>query len=838
MSLSNSKPLILSRRKGTGGLLAIGASIFDARPVPLMPEVPGYRVISLIGRGGEAQVWRAERESDHLPVALKLPVDLERAAERLMAEGEVLGELDHPGIVRMIEFTEGVDGGPVLVLELMEGPDLAHAIPQGGFSFEEAVSLLMPVLEAMEHAHSRGIVHRDIKPANVLLGAGGEPKIADFGLAKMLVPGTNPFPLTGNGGVMGTPEYLAPERYEPDTRLGVAADVYALGIMLYEMLTGQPPRGSWRPLSEIRHLDVRLDQLMADATSPEPERRLASAGVFRARLDEILRTRPRYAGTPLVTPQVRMADAAWTLASLYTALAGFFSMRRAGGGSVPAMFDLTGGQGALLGGYVSAWTLLLMMTGVWLWQAWRLRIFRYVPVRDSLPSPFGLRWGEGRGAAAMVALTQFFCAGAGLFYLAELFFQSNHWLTADTPVWEKALCVTARTDLVPVNPWKWEPSLFFRPGFYVIRELQPGVDAGSFQLHGSQDFLIFVQPLLMAAGAVVIGCGMLLTFTKLVTEWGRRRRKSLLLVILMLMAAVGQVLSGINILGRDRSTRRAGGRPEQAGTAAPEMGRYDNSAEWIRLVRSSFGGQGSGSDIAPLAGNMFGPQIHHEHKGLMMRHELVSWLSAEHDSSRGQKRSLEYESWGMDKAGTPSSVWYRFEEYAEPEPGKVRGRRLTFRWWGKVTSVPPYLVFDQWDTEASLLYQGAALPVEPSAVEAWMREFLAELSLPGSPGMENFALPSLLVRNAKDPRQSDLTPRNIVADAFRRSCERWSSLQFYLLATPEIIPLPGGRCGVNASINWMGVRADGESEQPPKPESWRLEIAPYKGGWRLLRLDM
>jgi serine/threonine-protein kinase len=214
-------------------------------PVPPgagLPQVPGHEVEAVLGQGGMGVVYRARDLRLHRPVALKMllagacATAVER--ERFLREAEAEAGLSHPNIVQVHQVGEH-DGRPYFTMELVEGGSLAQKLAGTPQPARRAAALVATLAEAVHAAHQSGVVHRDLKPANVLLTADGTPKIADFGLARRL-EGTAG--LTQSGVPMGTPSYMAPEQALGKSRdVGTAADVYALGAILYEMLTGRPP---------------------------------------------------------------------------------------------------------------------------------------------------------------------------------------------------------------------------------------------------------------------------------------------------------------------------------------------------------------------------------------------------------------------------------------------------------------------------------------------------------------------------------------------------------------------------------------------------------------------
>jgi eukaryotic-like serine/threonine-protein kinase len=234
--------------RGLEQLLPRGSSaVRAAPPAPApRPSIPGYEIIEELGRGGMGVVYKARHLSLNRVVALKviLAGDFATAQEvyRFLLEAEVIARLRHPNIVQVHEVGTAPAAGagcrPYIALEYLEGGTLAERLRGRALSPAEAVALVEPLARAAHAAHQAGVVHRDLKPANVLLTADGTPKIADFGLAKRL----GDEGLTHTGQAIGTPEYMAPEQAAGRSHeVGPAADVWALGVTLYECLTGRSP---------------------------------------------------------------------------------------------------------------------------------------------------------------------------------------------------------------------------------------------------------------------------------------------------------------------------------------------------------------------------------------------------------------------------------------------------------------------------------------------------------------------------------------------------------------------------------------------------------------------
>ncbi|MBS0266512.1 MAG: serine/threonine protein kinase, partial [Planctomycetes bacterium] len=204
-------------------------------------SIPGYRILGELGRGGMGVVYRAQQVGINRPVALKMIIAGGHAsAEQLLrfqAEAEAVGRLHHPNIVQIYDIGKH-DGLPYFSLEFVDGKSLDKQLAGQPQPEAQAAALTETLARAMHYAHENNVIHRDLKPANILLTKAGIPKISDFGLAKQM---ENDSSQTKTGTIMGTPSYMAPEQGRGERNIGHPADVYALGSMLYEMLTGRPP---------------------------------------------------------------------------------------------------------------------------------------------------------------------------------------------------------------------------------------------------------------------------------------------------------------------------------------------------------------------------------------------------------------------------------------------------------------------------------------------------------------------------------------------------------------------------------------------------------------------
>jgi len=231
--------------------------------------VPGYEILGELGRGGMGVVYQALQVRLNRVVALKVLLEGNHAGTETLArfrtEAEAAARLRHPHIVPIHEVGEH-DGRPFLILEYVAGGSLKQHLDGTPQSARQAARLVQVLARAVHCAHEHGVIHRDLKPANILLDAEGQPHITDFGLAKMLDAGASPNGPTQTGVVVGTPSYMAPEQAAGEARqIGPAVDVYALGAMLYELLTGRPP---------FRAATTQETLLQVQQDEPVPPRRL------------------------------------------------------------------------------------------------------------------------------------------------------------------------------------------------------------------------------------------------------------------------------------------------------------------------------------------------------------------------------------------------------------------------------------------------------------------------------------------------------------------------------------------------------------------------------------
>lgn len=280
-----------------------------------------YNVEHLIGRGGMGAVYKGVQIKLKRSVAIKLlPAELadaegENFAARFEKEAQVLASLNHPGIVTIYDFGRMDGGNLFIVMEYVDGTDLHHLIKSGQLAPAQALKLVMEICEALQYAHGNDVVHRDIKPGNVLVTRNGRAKLADFGLAMRHNEEQAPaIPLphgvdfhtklqelaasrfTRTGFVMGTPPYAAPEVYagQADAR----SDIFALGIMFYEMLTGHPPEDGYTLPSQKVGVDPRVDAVVLKALEGDPAVRFQSANDVKEAVEQASKPLPQQAPQP------------------------------------------------------------------------------------------------------------------------------------------------------------------------------------------------------------------------------------------------------------------------------------------------------------------------------------------------------------------------------------------------------------------------------------------------------------------------------------------------------------------------------------------------------------
>lgn len=267
-----------------------GVEVTFVAPQPAI-VLPGYELIEVLGRGGMGEVWRARQTSLGRTVAVKiLPPKLAQDPEfvrRFEKEATALASLSHPNIIQI--FDRGMANDHYyFAMEFVEGRSLRDVLNVGKVPPEEAVKLVVQVCRAIDYAHEMGIVHRDLKPENILVDARGHVKVADFGLAGIRGPDAR-LALTATSVAMGTVNYMAPEQRRDAKHVDGRADLYSMGVVLYELLTGELPIGRFKlPSERLSNVDVRLDEVVARALEADPDARYQRASAIGAELEALL----------------------------------------------------------------------------------------------------------------------------------------------------------------------------------------------------------------------------------------------------------------------------------------------------------------------------------------------------------------------------------------------------------------------------------------------------------------------------------------------------------------------------------------------------------------------
>ncbi len=303
----------------------------------LAPLFPQLEILELLGKGGMGAVYKARQPGLDRLVAVKiLPPEISHDpafAERFQREARALARLSHPHIVAVYDFGQTLDvgwppsavsnndakadgrGRPsyYIVMEFVDGANLRQAMRTGTLTSAEALAIVPQICEALQFAHDEGIVHRDIKPENILIDKRGRVKIADFGLAKLMANGGRESPgasLTATHQVMGTLRYMAPEQMQGSREVDHRADIYSLGVVFYELLTGELPMGKFAPPSKRVQVDVRLDEVVLRALEQDPEQRYQHASEVKIDVENVTNNP---ASAPAAIPSNPVAEKEFSL---------------------------------------------------------------------------------------------------------------------------------------------------------------------------------------------------------------------------------------------------------------------------------------------------------------------------------------------------------------------------------------------------------------------------------------------------------------------------------------------------------------------------------------------
>jgi hypothetical protein len=282
--------------------LGTSARFEPPHPDALRSLFPQLEILDLLGAGGMGAVYRARQRGLDRLVALKiLPPQFAADpafAERFAREARTLARLNHPNIVDVYDLGRA---GPLyyFLMEFVDGATLRQMLQARRLSSAEALAIVPQICEALEYAHGEGVVHRDIKPENILIDQKGAVKIADFGISKLVGAATGAVQLTQSNQVLGTLHYMAPEQFQNPLAVDHRADLYSLGVVLYEMLTGELPLGRFALPSQIRSCDPRLDELVLRTLDRDPQRRYQHASELRVHAEALAGVSTK------LTPEVR-----------------------------------------------------------------------------------------------------------------------------------------------------------------------------------------------------------------------------------------------------------------------------------------------------------------------------------------------------------------------------------------------------------------------------------------------------------------------------------------------------------------------------------------------------
>ncbi len=283
-------------------------SFIAPEPEHLAPYFPGYHIEFLIATGGMGAVYRAIQKSLDRTVAIKiLPKEFSKdEAFRVgfEAEAKAMARLNHPNLIGVYDFGE-VEGMLYIIMEYVHGKSLFHAAHGIAIDPGEVIRLLTGICSGLSHAHENGIIHRDIKPSNILLDLNAQPKIGDFGLARPIE-----HKIADGEEIYGTPHYTAPEVLNSPQSVGSRADIFSVGVMLHELLTGRLPAEDRRPASTIARCDHRFDIIIRKATDPLPANRYQSAAEIARDLGVIASSAVPKAARPAAAPKAPLRPVA------------------------------------------------------------------------------------------------------------------------------------------------------------------------------------------------------------------------------------------------------------------------------------------------------------------------------------------------------------------------------------------------------------------------------------------------------------------------------------------------------------------------------------------------
>ena len=798
------------------------------------PGVAGWELAGVLGQGGLGTVWRARRLSDGAAGAVKVSKgeDLDEL-ERIEDEAKSLRSLDHPGIVRLLDSGETRDGGLFLVMEYIDGPSLAQCIPLAGMPPEQAFAIFRQVAAAVQHAHDRGVIHRDLKPGNILIGSDGAAHVADFGLARPVHERVLQLSLTSTGNVSGTAEYLPPEAYRANYKPDFRGDVYALGVVLYEMLAGAPPRGAWEPVSERRHVDIRVDEVLRRALSPDARQRWQTPAAMSAALEEIHRTVPRYSGTPLQTPAVRAMDFAWTIVALLVHVALIGGVLRLVKSNIVWPVDLIGAEELKTGGFQALVITLMAMVPVAMWQLVRLWRFRNVPLREALPVPFGLRLGGSRTAAAMVVAGQLLCIVAPTILAWRTWHHcARRWSVPQMGAFHSGLLVTIADGARPIAPWDFPPEgestwLNSYAGY-------PG-EPGS-RLLGRVSF-VPGAPHAMAGAALLLLAAL---YAPAVALARRQLRGGFAKSVPLTLALAASLGGGASIY--KEYLRYAGDIPRSdlpsGADKIEDLGKWRYLTPWENV-----------DEPPPGVLNKYDASVDYRDAGVLPLAEVKTRVVEEEKAARLLNTAREYlgkGQWLLSDALVPplapasTAMWTEAVCIGEfTTPSAMEDGRLPLATGGIFVLITQRQTRNEAKFTAERmvrkqLYAAEQRRITPAEADEWVKRmlnatFTLEVGmLVGADPLEHFLLPTLFSYTEGDKRpERELAARerSAVIEMMRTSREHFRT--HYIAPPSSLEYLPGARNRVTFPVHY----------NHGKRENWRADLVFSEGRWQCVRLD-
>ncbi len=803
-------------------------SVLGSSELSIIHDVPGWELDGVAGQGGLGIVWRAHRKHDGVTGAIKFaPASDIDTIERIEEEATALRALDHPHIVRLLESGSLDDGGLYLAMEFIVGTSLAHQIPIHGLDPARAYTLFHQMASAVEHAHRRGVIHRDLKPGNILISPDGNLKVADFGLARPIRERTQRLTVTQTGVIAGTAEYLPPEAYRADYRPSISGDIYALGVILYDMLTGAPPRGAWRSVSELKVVDIRVDEVLRRALTPNVEERWKSVAEMDAALRAIESSPARYSGTPVVTRPVRVLDAGWTILGAIVFIAAVGVLIKTSLSRIGWPIDLIGPHAPCTGGFQAIGWLLLAMVPLCIWQIVRLFLFSSVPLREALPSPFGMKLGSYRCTAYVTLIAQGFCILLPAVLLAYVWSRvCTDWLQPGDPAWKRGLVVTTATSDTPISPWAWPVSgenywLAQRTGL-------PGDPLG--RQVDKIEFIPGFIPRAMAGGAAIVGLTLLITLgTGLARWWTHKRDRFNTTVLIGLIGTtwhfwptdpappLSHETKNLQILERWREERQT----------------YLSLSDDV--FRAIYPGPApTWEKFPPELLAHYAPEVHYRRSGRSLRVEVANRLALEAAVARAEKRTSKLLGTDSRAIGNPDDLRFTNTvtvlEFSDPPERNATGVWVRRHHTG--TIIPGTgIAIERENYQHEKIYNVEPRTLYPEEAAQWAKEFLAAFATAPKSGSPEplVAYFTARVYQVNNGWRSSLAEHRLFDRAAYAFALRTSILRG---ATPVLAGEPGGiqpQAGARQRIT-IPIR-DGTTES-----IWTVDLIFEDGHWRAVSI--